>query len=180
MIYFVSDLHFGHKNIMKYEPEYRGYSGVKDMNEHLIKQWNSKITNDDIVYNLGDFFYHTKPTEVEEILSRLQYKKMILIVGNHDDNKTLNILRSKGVEVKYADIIRREGYGLYLSHYPTIIGSKKMYNIHGHLHSKQIGSNYHINVGYDSLGKVAISLEELMEEVIKLSSKDNKGFILGS
>lgn len=174
MIYFVSDLHFGHGNIIKYEEEFRGrYRTVEEMNEDLIRQWNKLIGRGDTVYNLGDFFFNLKRDKVEGILKRLNYKNMVFLVGNHDSNRDLNVFKEYGIEVKYADLIKVNGYKLYLSHYPTILGIKYMYNLHGHLHSNEVDSNYHINVGCDSLLKIGISLYEVLSKVEYLETLKN-------
>ena len=45
MIYFTSDLHFGHGNIMKFHPCFRAFSSVEAMNRVLIGLWNSRVTS---------------------------------------------------------------------------------------------------------------------------------------
>lgn len=79
-IYVTSDLHFGHKNIIKFEN--RPYKDVEEMTEGLINNWNSVVTANDLVYILGDFSFMGK-RKTEEVLKRLRGKK-ILIKGNHD------------------------------------------------------------------------------------------------
>ena len=51
-IFFTSDHHFGHTNILKFcnSP----FNSIEQMNEELIKRWNEKIGPDDEVYHLGD------------------------------------------------------------------------------------------------------------------------------
>lgn len=52
MIYFISDTHFEHENVIKYCK--RPFSDIRKINETLISSWNS-IVSDDIIYHLGDF-----------------------------------------------------------------------------------------------------------------------------
>lgn len=52
-IWFTSDTHFGHANIIKYCN--RPYKDTEEMNADLIKRWNSTVGKDDLVWHLGDF-----------------------------------------------------------------------------------------------------------------------------
>ena len=54
-IFFTSDTHFWHVNIIKYCN--RPFETIEEMNETIIEKWNSKISKDDIVFNLGDFAF---------------------------------------------------------------------------------------------------------------------------
>jgi len=79
MIYFTSDHHFDHNNVIKYCD--RPYVSVQEMNEMLIKNWNDTVKPEDEVYYLGDFSLSFKP--VLEVTHRLNGKKY-LVPGNHD------------------------------------------------------------------------------------------------
>ena len=50
--FYIADLHFGHKNIIRYDN--RQFASVDEMDNTLIKNWNSVVSNDDTVYILGD------------------------------------------------------------------------------------------------------------------------------
>jgi len=79
MIYFTSDLHFYHNNIIRYCN--RPYASVEEMNEMLIKNWNDVVKPDDVVYCLGDVSLAARP--IETFTCRLMGTKY-LVPGNHD------------------------------------------------------------------------------------------------
>jgi len=79
-IFFTSDTHFGHKNILKYCN--RPFVNVEEMDEVMIERWNGRIGKNDSVYHLGDFSFSSNPKTYFE---RLNGKK-ILIIGNHDNS----------------------------------------------------------------------------------------------
>jgi calcineurin-like phosphoesterase family protein len=78
-IFFTSDHHFGHFNVIKYCN--RPFESVQQMDELMILAWNETVLPDDEVYYLGDFAM--KSFLVPKILPRLHGRKY-LIMGNHD------------------------------------------------------------------------------------------------
>lgn len=128
-IFYISDTHFGHKNILKYDN--RPYFTVAEMDADLIKRWNNAVTPTDTVYHLGDFSW-LKPAEESEILQQLNGMK-ILIRGNHDYKPT-----AEWAEVlPFAEIVDN-GRHVILSHFP-IASYKNMthgyYHLYGHVHN---------------------------------------------
>ena len=79
-IWFTSDLHFGHRNIIKYCN--RLWNTVEEMDEALIHNWNSVVGKNDIGVDLGDFAFASNQ-RWRELVSRLNGKHY-LILGNHD------------------------------------------------------------------------------------------------
>lgn len=82
-VWFTSDLHFGHKNILKYCN--RPWNTVEEMDQGLLDNWNSVVQEDDIVFDLGDFAFASSK-RWKEILGRLRGKHY-LVLGNHEINK---------------------------------------------------------------------------------------------
>lgn len=133
-IFFTSDTHFCHTNIIKLCG--RPFSDVEEMNEVLIKIWNNTVGPNDIIYHLGDFCF-AGSAEWHSILGRLN-GRIHLIVGNHDEKN----LR-QGYEQLFESIVPQarlfiEGYNVYLNHYPFMCyPGYKPYTIQlfGHIHS---------------------------------------------
>lgn len=54
-LFFTSDTHFFHANIIKYAN--RPFGSVEEMNEELIRCWNETVPEDGVVYHLGNFSF---------------------------------------------------------------------------------------------------------------------------
>lgn len=93
-VFLTSDLHFGHKNIIEYEK--RPFRNIEDMNAGIIKNWNKVVSNDDMVFCLGDVSFGGAEM-TKECVSQLQGKK-ILIMGNHDRGRSISWWMDKGFQ----------------------------------------------------------------------------------
>ena len=129
-IWLTSDFHFGHNNCINYCS--RPFSNTSEMNTNLIKNYNKLVSNEDIVYILGDIsFLNTKSTT--EIIKSLKGYKF-LVKGNHDPKSNTAYRKMGFVEVYDKPIIIKERY--ILSHEPIDFYSPTLVNIYGHLHDK--------------------------------------------
>lgn len=79
-IFFSSDQHFGHQNIIAFSS--RPYDSVEEMDEALIANWNAMVGPDDLTRILGDLCMG-KINHTLGHIGRLNGTK-ILIPGNHD------------------------------------------------------------------------------------------------
>lgn len=131
-VWFISDTHFGHKNILEYEKEARPFSTIEEMHEAMIERWNRVVKEKDIVYHLGDFAFGRDNIK---IASKLNGNKR-LIMGNHDVYPATDYLL---YFTKLAGVLFYKK--CILSHIPVHInnlGKRCILNIHGHLHSKEV------------------------------------------
>lgn len=78
-IFFTSDTHFGHINILNFCE--RPFKDTDEMDEVIITNWNNKVGKNDIVFHLGDFAFATNK-RWQELIHRLN-GKIILVLGNH-------------------------------------------------------------------------------------------------
>lgn len=59
-VFFTGDLHFGHENVLKFDN--RPFTTVEEMDAELIRRWNNKVSNEDLVYVLGDMIWRQVTT----------------------------------------------------------------------------------------------------------------------
>lgn len=130
-IYFISDLHLGHKKILDFEPNLR-FGDTVDEHDHILIERIASVANSkrDTLYIGGDV---CMDTEKLSLLDDVPAKK-ILIRGNHD-------LMDDGLYRKYFDkimgIICYKGH--WVSHapiHPHELRGRR--NIHGHVHRNSI------------------------------------------
>ena len=165
MTYFISDLHFGHYNIIKYCN--RPFSSVEEMDEQIIERWNKKVKPEDTVYILGDI---SLSKEKVALVGRLNGEKH-LIIGNHDyhnlaEIKELNCFDS----ISYMKVINLEDKTITLCHFPvySFIGD---YMVYGHVHNNEKDESWlavrlkpnMLNAGIEINEYVPVSFDELKE-----------------
>lgn len=130
-IFFTSDFHAKHFNIIKFCN--RPYKSSEEMTKILIENWNSIIKPNDIVFNLGDFIWSGSWNSILEQLNGNIY----LILGNHDrkdfKNSYMNYL--KGVYDQLTLLI--DNKIVYLNHFPYLCFPKNHYQLFGHVHLSQ-------------------------------------------
>lgn len=133
-IYFTSDLHIGHANVLVFDQ--RPFRDLDHMHEVLINNYNSTV-KDGVCYFLGDIGLG-KSELVKNVISRMSGTKC-LILGNHD----------KGVEAMYKvgfDVVLHgatmqiAGERVTLSHCPLLgVYREKCEDMKG----SQTGENWH-------------------------------------
>jgi calcineurin-like phosphoesterase family protein len=118
MIWFTSDLHLFHENILVWAKKRHHWKTVTEMNEGLVSMWNNVVKDEDTVYNLGDLAFKTgsQMPLINNYLSALKGKH-ILIKGNHDSSKKIPLFKNIA-EVHERLVVNIQGIDFLLSHYP--------------------------------------------------------------
>lgn len=135
MNYFISDLHFGHFNIIRYDN--RPFNSVDEMDKILIDNWNSVVSDDDTVYILGDISWHNEEKTVQ-IFQQLKGKK-ILIKGNHDKvARGSDIYKCFDGVYDYYELYLDRKNKMIMSHYPIPFWNgqfRDTIHLYGHVHN---------------------------------------------
>ena len=178
-IWFTSDQHLGHNNIIKFCN--RPFESVDLMDQTIIDNWNECISKNDIVFTLGDFMWHANTKKIVDIISKLN-GTIYMILGNHDNEDMFNCIKSDRLKI-ISDIthlnikINNEKIPIEicLSHYPLMTWSgrnRKVYNFHGHTHCRPDDSGYdkdlpywkgyQIDVGVDNFNYKPVELQSIL------------------
>lgn len=170
MIYFTSDQHFYHENIIKSVG--RPFKNAEEMNRVLIAKWNERVLPEDEVYILGDISLKRYPA-VSAILAQLNGRKY-LVKGNHDyfagkANFAADLYF--GWTKEYHELVWQDKT-FVLSHCPLPEWNEMeqgAIHLHGHEHNS---SEYNLqnkregifqyDVGVDANKMAPISIEEIL------------------
>jgi calcineurin-like phosphoesterase family protein len=136
-IYFTSDSHAGHENIIKFCK--RPFGSVQEMNDEMVRRWNEKVPEDGIVFHLGDFAWggYNVWKEFRERLNGDIY----LIKGNHCLKNMTPMAKELFKDVNMQMRIEIEERKIWLNHFPLLCYSGVYrdfngleYNLFGHVH----------------------------------------------
>lgn len=126
-VFFTSDTHFSHSNIINYCA--RPFRDKYEMDEQLILNWNEVVPEDGIVFHLGDFKWSGSWNTV---LDRLN-GKIHLIKGNHDYEVKRFENRFESIQEQLT--IHIENQPIILNHYPILCHPDKFWSLFGHCHT---------------------------------------------
>lgn len=146
-MFFTSDTHFNHRNIIKYcnRPWNSGKDAngelvvadtdVEAMNEAMIAAWNSTVPADATVWHLGDFALGDR-SKIPNIVSRLN-GKINLVLGNHDHRNVRKLLDA-GFNAVYDHPVVLNKY-VILTHEPLefLNANCPFFQIFGHVHDSE-------------------------------------------
>ena len=165
-LFFTSDLHLGHKNIIALS--HRPFSSVEEMNKGIIDRWNYVVDEDDTVYVLGDFCFGDPLGYIDRLAGHI-----IFLKGDHDK-------WMKGCEYLHLRIIKPAGlldeYGnpimITLCHWSMRSWYKSHYgswHLFGHHHNKLEPWGLSFDVGVDCWNYFPVSMEQVKEKMATLT-----------
>ena len=180
-IWFTSDTHFGHANIIRFVPrpwlregdEVNGRWVNKkvaqerclEMDDALIANWNERVKRGDIVYHAGDFAFCGSSEEIQRYLDRLN-GTVFLVYGNHDKK---NLCR----KVKFAwqgerKTVKVGNQRIIVDHYAGRVWDKShhgTWQLYGHSHGSlpEDYTSKSFDIGVDCHDYKPLNFEEVRE-----------------
>jgi calcineurin-like phosphoesterase family protein len=161
-IYFTSDLHLGHKNIIRLSN--RPFETIEEMDAELIAQYNATVKPGDTVYDLGDFSFKNPKQYLDQLIVQ-----PIRIKGSHDHD----LKEPRMLVIKPNDILDEYGDPLVITlcHYSMRSWEKSHYGswaLYGHHHGMLAPYGLSFDVGVDCWNYYPVSLDEVAEKMATL------------
>jgi calcineurin-like phosphoesterase family protein len=155
-IFFTSDMHLGHKNIIAYSN--RPFASVEEMDDTIIANYNSLVKPGDTVYDLGDFCFRNPKL----YLDRFNVLP-IRIKGSHDHDIKEPYMRviETGYNLETITLCHYAMRSWALSHYGS-------WHLFGHHHGMLEPYGLSFDVGVDCWDFFPVSLERVREKMATL------------
>ncbi|MFH1053136.1 MAG: 2'-5' RNA ligase family protein [Candidatus Woesearchaeota archaeon] len=170
-IFFISDSHFDHKNIIKYCN--RPFKTTKEMNNFMLKKWNDTVRKNDIVFFIGDMTFGkgSRPADywLEKLNGNIYFIRGFSITEEGKRNQHDRISRKKNVFDSL--ILKHDDRKFFLVHDPEQVPKEwKEWAICGH-HHNNLPNDYplvnkktkKINVSVEQIENKPISIEKILE-----------------
>jgi calcineurin-like phosphoesterase family protein len=163
--FFSSDMHFRHKNIIKYSN--RPFTDMDDMREGLIQRHNERVKPGDTWFHLGDFAFADEKY-VREVLLRMNGIK-IFLRGNHDNENMFFRLVNEGLINGFLRdwIGKINDLSFHMYHFPIQSWENARHgtiHLHGHSHGSTPSPNMlRLDVGVDCHNWYPISYDEVAD-----------------
>lgn len=161
-IFFTSDTHFSHKNIVsgcteweknEGEQRTRDFKTLEEHNYAIVKGINDIVGADDILWHLGDWSFGGFD-KIRTFRDQLVCQNIHLVFGNHDhhiENNKENI-RDLFSSVQYYKELSISGNKLCLLHYGMRVWNKShkgAIHLYGHSHNTLPSQGKSMDVGVD-------------------------------
>ena len=145
MIYFTSDTHYGHKNLVSgctswdNDKRCRKFSSLSEHDEFIVRSINSTVGYEDTLYHLGDWSFGGFDN-IKKFRDRLNCSNIHLILGNHDHHLENNRddCHDYFSSVQHYLEIEIEDVHIIMSHWPMKVWNKYhkgSWQLHGHCHN---------------------------------------------
>jgi calcineurin-like phosphoesterase family protein len=168
-VFFTSDPHFGHANIIQYCN--RPFVSAEEMDQTIIERWNERVGPSDTLYCLGDWCLWRGSRPIDEVAAayreRVNCGRIIFVFGNHDRHGRHNERFCRLFESVHDLLeIKIDGQPMVLCHYAMRVWNKShhgAYHLYGHSHGSlpDDPNSRSFDCGVDCFNFYPVSLEEV-------------------
>lgn len=163
--FFTSDTHFSQERTR--ELSRRPFPNLYEMDLEMISNWNKAVTMNDTVYHAGDF---GDIETMRDILSCLNYKTLVLVLGNYDRKIVSEIenelsMLGRDVVISSVESFEEDGKTYYVVHEPDEGTYVPEYPegivLYGHIHGRSFAKRNGFDLATDYHRYTPISMEQV-------------------
>jgi calcineurin-like phosphoesterase family protein len=169
-LFFTSDEHYGHENIIRFCN--RPFKNTYEHIEESIKRHNAVVPKGARVYHNGDIFWRTLPVKTANDIIHSLNGQHYFIWGNHDELLEKNeYLRDQFIwcrDLAQVDhpLLEKQ---LVLCHYAMCVwrnSHQGAYHLYGHTHGQlPEQKNLSFDCGQDAWDFTPVSIEQVIEKM---------------
>jgi len=164
MLYFTSDFHLGHANIIKFCN--RPFSSVEEMDKVITDNFLTTVKSGDKVYFLGDLSMR-REIALDFLTKVPKNIEFHFILGNHDSKFPATELQKYCRSVSQYKNIQEQGKSIFLCHYPMYTWPSSHYGSwmcfgHHHWDTRNIFYGKMMNVSADANNFKLVSFDEVV------------------
>ncbi len=164
-VFIISDLHLGHRNILKFRTE---FSSIEEHDSTILNNILDCVNKRDTLWVLGDMVFDSSHYEIVKEIS-CSVNRLHLVLGNHC---TDNTARCKLVKRMLEDGVVSSAHGLvnykgcWLSHAPIHPDELRgKFNVYGHTHRSKINDSRYFPVSCEHLNYTPIEFVEIKKRL---------------
>ena len=194
MIYFTSDTHYHHRNLISGvsgwsdKSRCRNFESIQKHDDFIVNSINSLVIPEDTLYHLGDWSFGGIEN-IEIFRRRIKCLNVHLVLGNHDQHIEANPENFMHIfsSISHYKEISIGGNRIVLSHWPMKVWHKShrgSWQLHGHCHnnlrpdewwtkSKPKERRRTMDIGMDTNNLKPWSFDELEKIMNKLEKYPN-------
>lgn len=163
-IFFISDLHLGHTNILGFTNQdgsllRPGFAHIDEHDTYIIDSINKIVKPSDRLIIVGDVVMNKKDMHIVNRINGIK----TLVLGNHDPSDPSYLTP---YFAKIAGAMPMDKFIVtHIPVHPNQLEYRFVGNIHGHLHGHSLPDSRYINVSVESLKYTPIALEEIKRTI---------------
>jgi calcineurin-like phosphoesterase family protein len=188
-VFFLSDPHFGHANVVRGTSKWTDKNGTRDFNtieehdSHIIDNINQMVGPKDLLLCFGDWSFGGKEN-AEKYRKRIICENIGLILGNHDHHIRKNKVNHEHLFVFIEELIYlcSNHFNFVGCHYPIAEWhsmGRGVAMLHGHSHGGYQAPGKILDIGVDEafkrFGQYRPFTQEEVEEIINSKEIHNIG-----
>jgi len=170
-VFIMSDLHLGHRNILKFRTE---FSSIEEHDNTILANILDCVSKRDTLWVLGDMLFDSSHYGMVEKISS-SVNRLNLVLGNHctDNSRRRDLVKQMVEDCVVSSVHGLVSYkGCWLSHAPIHPDELRgRFNVYGHTHRYRINDSRYYPVSCEHLNYRPIEFMDIKNQLETLNEQ---------